>query len=134
MKIRSYRESDTVRLKSLLDASGFGYPLPTIPGKDVLSALVFEADGELQAAALLRLEVNAFLFMNTEWRTPLDRWNAVKQLHEAMRQEAEDSGIVEEANCWVPSEIEAKFAKRLRQLGWRKAQWNSYFRQVKNGA
>lgn len=129
LKVRPYGEPDKSALDSLFYAHGFDYDMPNVRGQDILSSLVLEEDG-VRAAALLRLEVNAFLLLDHEWATPQERWEGLQMLHEAMRQKAEDAGI-EEANCWLPPEIEKPFAQRLESLQWKRNLWNSYSRKVK---
>lgn len=132
LRVRPYTQADKSAFSSLFDAHGFAYELPDPKGSDILASLVLE-NSEIQAAAMLRLEVNAFLLLNHEYGTPRDRWEALQIIHEAMRQKAEDAGI-NEANCWLPDDIEKAFAPRLEDLGWRKNLWNSYSRKVKENS
>lgn len=127
--LRNYQEADRTALESLFKAHNFEYSLPEANGDDILCALVLEDDGQIKAAAILRLEVNCFLLLDHEWGTPQERWEALQVIHEMARQKAEDAGI-REANCWLPPEIEKPFAERLEMLGWRQNVWNSYSRKV----
>jgi len=129
MTIRPFVESDGIALKALHDSHNFDYALPDPLGSDMLAALVLD-DGSIHAAALLRLEVNAFLLLDGDWGTPAERWGALKAIHEAMKGRAAGAGI-EQANCWLPTEIEKAFAPRIEELGWRKNLWNSYSRTVR---
>ena len=130
--VRQYKDADKAALHYLFDARGFAYDLPDLKGSDILAALVLEEETKVRAAALLRLEVNAFLLLDGDWATPRDRWEALQIIHEAMRERAEHAGI-KEANCWLPPEIEKQFAPRIEELGWRRNLWSNYSRKVKNG-
>lgn len=132
MFLRNYQESDKIALESLFKSHNFDYTLPEANGDDILCALVLEEDGQIRAAAILRLEVNCFLLLDHKWGTPQERWEALQVIHEMARQKAENAGI-NEANCWPPPEIEKSFSDRLEALGWRQNLWNSYSRRVKEG-
>lgn len=127
--IRPYESRDAAAIQGMFEAHGFAYGLPDPQAHDMLASLVLE-NGAVRTAALLRLEVNAFLLMDNNWSTPQHRWEALQSIHESMRRRAESAGI-EQANAWIPQEIEKQFAPRLAELGWRKNVWNSYSRKVK---
>ena len=130
LQLRVCANADKDALKALFDSHGFAYELPDPRGSDILASLVLEEGNAVRAAAILRLEVNAFLLLDGNWATPRERWEALQVIHEAMRQRAEDAGI-QEANCWLPEEIEKQFAPRIEELGWKRNLWNSYSRKVK---
>jgi hypothetical protein len=129
MRIREWKESDEPILERFYHQQGFAYDLPDPKSADMLTALVLESAGEVRAAALLRLEVNAMLLLDNRWQKPQVRLIALQQIHEAARQKALGAGI-EHANAWLPPEIEKQFAPRLMDLKWERCLWPSYTRQV----
>lgn len=129
MQTRELEIRDIAAVERLYRAQRFAYSLPDPKGSDILSALVLESAGEIRAAALLRLEVNAMLLLDHRWQKPQVRLLALRQIHEASRIKAEAAGIGH-ANAWLPPEIERQFAPRLYELGWTRCEWPSYTRQV----
>jgi hypothetical protein len=129
MRVRNYLPSDRAAIERFYRSQGYIYALPIPDNKDILSCLVLESAGDIRAAAILRLEVNAMLLMDHRWQKPQVRLIALQELHEAARKKAEEAGI-EHANAWIPPEIENQFGPRLMELNWEKCLWPSYTRRV----
>lgn len=134
MIIREFEQRDFARLKKLHDECGFDYELPDLGGPLIVVKRAVEDEGEIQAAGFLRLTTEAFLLMNAKWRTPGWRWMALNALHEAAKTAARAMGI-EDANVWLPPEIERPFGRRLMAMGWSKDKpWATYTAQIsRNG-
>lgn len=74
-------------------------------------------DGDVQMAAFLKVEAEAFLFVDSDYGSPQDRWRMLLQLHEEVRFQAREMGL-SEVNLWAPPEVPKAFLRRLSKLGW----------------
>jgi hypothetical protein len=120
--IRGYQASDLERLKDLHRMQGFEYNFPDLSDPVFALNSVVE-DGEIQAAAFVKILGEAYLFINPEYADPLTRWQMLLRVHEDMRRQASDIGL-SEVTCFVPPELPKRFLKRLvgtkkkPGLGW----------------
>jgi hypothetical protein len=126
MEIRAYRESDFERIREIHRKQGFDYPMPDLSDPVFAVGCVAE-DGVAQVAAFLKIQAEAYLFMDPEYATPRERWKALLQVHEATRRQATDLGL-SEVQIWIPPEMAKKtstgrdsaFVRKLQRLGWGK--------------
>lgn len=142
MGLRRYRHEDLEALHRLHAKQGFSYEFPDVDDLIFLEKLVLEnEDGEIEAAALLRLTSEAYLLHDPEAGTAEGRMRAILELHEAMRLCAKARGL-EDVYVWIPPEVtpatplpEKKpargFEKRLERLGWRSNRWRCWWRNLK---
>lgn len=110
---------------------GFHYDLPNTEHPLFVAKLGIEHDGEIVAAALLRLTSESYLLMNKEVGTPAERWDWLLSLHEAVRESAFAQGL-DDVHCWLPPEIERQFGRRLFKLKWQKQLWPCFSRRVED--
>jgi hypothetical protein len=128
--IREYHPRDLARIAELHELCGFDYKLPDLEKKSFAVKRVFADQEGIHVAAFLRMTSEAYLLMDPNWRTPAFRWEALKEVHEDVRRVARDRGI-EDVHCWLPPELEKRFAGRLKSLGWdRERDWPTYSRRV----
>jgi hypothetical protein len=73
----------------------------------------------------IRLEGNAYAWLDRNWGTPRERWAAFRELHAAATREASAKGL-DSLNCQLPPEIAKSFSRRLGTLGWGKVLWATY--------
>lgn len=125
MMVREALPEDEGKLKEFLASQGFSYEFPS--EDDLLSVRVLlDEDGEIQMACAALPTVEVFLLLNRKWRTPKWRLEALKMVHEDMRQELKSRGIIE-AHCWMPPHIARRFGQRLMDcFGWVRPLWTSF--------
>ena len=122
--IRDYAESDKETLEKIHEESNFDYQFPTLSDPLFVVKKVVDEDGVRQGMAV-KIEGTVYLWMDTEWGTPHDRWLKFQELVEAAKRAAWENGL-DTLTCVVPPEIDRRFAKRLRKIGmtpdrpWRK--------------
>lgn len=123
VRIREYTPADLEALQRLHLAQGFAYDFPDLANPLFLTKLVAtRTDETFVGAALVRLTAEAFLLLDPAVGAPADRWRVVQALNEAARRDAHARGL-DDVHCWVPPQLERRFAKRLVQLGWRRELW-----------
>jgi hypothetical protein len=97
---------------------GFEYEFPDLGDPVFAISSVVEGGGRIQAAAFLKIEAEAYFFLNPGYANPLARWQMLLQLHEDVRREATDLGL-SEVSCVIPPNLSRAFHRRLVKLGWR---------------
>ncbi|HME12925.1 MAG TPA: hypothetical protein VKF79_08700 [Candidatus Acidoferrum sp.] len=89
-----------------------------------------QGSARLIGAALLRLTAEAYLLLDPNAGTPLERWRALLTLHAAAEQDAWRRGL-EDVHAWLPPPIAKKFGQRLARLGWQRDDtWTPYCRKL----
>lgn len=138
MEVRAYQESDLARIREIHRKQGFAYPFPDLSDPVFAVGCVAE-DGVAQVAAFLKIQAEAYLFMDPEYATPRERWKALLSVHEAVRREAAEFGL-SEVQVWIPPEMakktntgrEAPFVRKLKRLGWGEEDWTSLSFRIRN--
>lgn len=131
MEIRAYKQEDLQRIREIHRKQGFLYPMPDLSDPVFAVGCVAE-DGVAQVAAFLKIQAEAYLFVDSDYATPRERWKALLQVHEAVRRQAAALGL-SEVQVWIPPELakktstgrESPFVRRLEKLGWGKEDWTS---------
>ena len=113
--------------------SGLDYQFP----KDFATPLfpvrtcVTDDSGRLLAAAALKVEAEAYLWMDSRRGSPETRWQAVQMLHSDLATKGREIGFDQE-HCVLPPEVADRFGKRLEELGWKLARpWPLYVLQLR---
>lgn len=128
--IRNYEPLDLERVRKLHGACGLDYAFPDLDAPSMVVKRVMEGDGEVRAFAMLKLTAEAFLLMDGGWRSPAWRWEALKHLHEDVRQKA-SCLLLDDVFCAMPPKLEKMFGSRLKALGWeRERSWPIYSTRV----
>jgi hypothetical protein len=131
MLIRPYTPADLAEIRGLHTRLGFDYKMPDLNSPLFVCKTVVEHELEIKMAAVLKIQAEAYLWLDPEWGTPRERWMSLQLLHENMRAEADSMGI-EEVMCCIPPELEARFAKRLKSMKWQKdREWPTWTRTIK---
>jgi hypothetical protein len=125
LKIRAYQPADLERLKQLHEQQGFGYPFPDLDGPLFPVVEVGEEAGEIQICGALRVTAEAYLLMDGGYGTPRDRWQALLNIHEAVRRKATEAGFAE-VQAFIPPEIAKRFGRKLAKLKWRTDKWEKF--------
>ena len=136
MLIREFQEGDLDALRAIHKRQGFAYEFPDLRDPLFVSKIVLtdgdqNAEGQICAAALLRLTAEAYLLLDPAKGTPHERWQSLLVLHEATRRDAWQRGL-EDVHAWLPPPIAKKFGRRLEQrLGWiRDDAWMPYCKKL----
>jgi len=116
--LREYTDDDLAKIKELHRLSGFRYDLPDLSGKEFFSRRVVADTSGIGMAAFLRRTAEVFIICDPAWRNAAWRFEALRQLHTLCREDARNEGIAE-ANAFLPPQIAKKFARRLREFGWK---------------
>lgn len=125
LQIRDWQASDMEQIASLHAKMQPGYSLPQEFGPLFpIRKAVVEENGQIVAAATVKLVSEAFLWVNDKF-SGLRRAHALKMLSESCSAEAKRLGL-EEVSCWVPPKIAQCFARILVKLGWRKSPWPNF--------
>ena len=106
---------------------GFDYQLPAMNtplfpvkrmGKD--------ANGFCFIAAAAKVTAEVYLWLDHEWGTPEQRWEALQELHRDITDKARKIGF-DQLYVAIPPEIAKSFGPRLKDLGWELARpWPVY--------
>lgn len=125
LTIREWVEADNARIASLHDKMQPGYTFPGDFGPlFFIRRAVVEENGQIVAAATVKLVGEAFLWVDTD-QTAYRRAVAVKMLSDECSRVALERGL-EEVSAWIPPKIIGCFKKALRRLGWRKSPWRNW--------
>jgi hypothetical protein len=74
-------------------------------------------DGQNSAGAFLKIEAEAYLFLDPSYGDPRTRWQMLLRIHEDVRRKAADLGL-SEVSCVIPPGLAKSFHRRLARLGW----------------
>jgi len=92
---------------------------------------VMNDEGKPVAAGALKVDVEAYLWIDSRWGTPEMRWEALQMLHADMAERAREIGF-DQAYCVLPPEVAERFGRRLEALGWKMARaWPLYTFQLR---
>lgn len=113
--IRDLKDADKQSLINIHEASGFDYKFPDLSDPLFIIQKVSDQDGVHQGIAV-KIEATVYLWVDSRWRTPHERWIALQDLVEEAKKEAWKRGL-DTLTCVIPPELEKRFAKRLRKIG-----------------
>lgn len=117
-------------LQSIHRRQSIDYSFPDLKSPLFDTKLVAENDnGIVTQGLLLRITCEAYLLLDPDAGTPMERWGLFQSLHRAAAKRAWERGF-DDVHAYVPPEIERHFAKRLQRLGWQRDRWQSYFRNI----
>lgn len=133
MKVCDVTPLALATLSDVHRATGFDYEFPKelhTPLFPVKRAVVDE-DGNCLAVVALKVEAEAYLWMDHSRGTPEDRMIALAMLNTDVATRAREIGF-DQAHCVLPPEIAARFGARLESLGWKPARpWPLYTFQLR---
>lgn len=93
---------------------------------------VVEENGVITDAAFLRRTAEAYWIFDPEVSTRKDRLGKLLILQKELLLPAQRAGL-EDIHAWLPPEVEhdRRAARTMIRLGWRKALWGCYGREVR---
>ncbi len=87
---------------------------------------VLDDSGAIVGAAALKVEAEAYLWIDHAQGTPETRWKAIQVLQFDLALRAREIGF-DQVHCALPPEIAKSFGPRLEDLGWKLARpWPIY--------
>jgi hypothetical protein len=121
-EVRAYEARDLKRIEMLHAIQGLPYDMPDLNDPIFAIGKVAEkppgtAYNRIEAAAFLKIEAEAYLFLNPNYSDPQTRWQMLLALHEEVRREAAALGL-SEVFCAIPPGLPKSFHRRLKRLGW----------------
>lgn len=127
--IRNLRQEDVVCIRGLWESAAL--PANCLPDTEdpifIIKKCVEEPSGKVAMAACIKLTSEAYLLVDHECGDAPWRWETLRELTEAVIQEAKEVGI-QDLTCWIPPHLEKRFGRRLTELGFVKSPWQSYSR------
>ena len=130
--IRAYQSSDLQALREIHGRQGFRYDFPDLENPNFVVRLISAGDdGRARMALLGHRTIEAYMLVAPGGR-PQEKFDEFVELHNA----ACDAGAAlgyEDAQAFLPPEIERRFGKRLAQLGWSQyvgPEWRAYSREL----
>lgn len=123
MRVRPLEDSDVPYLQAVAAATGYEYPVLDSGRIEALLVVADDEDRPIVACAAERI-VQLYLWPGNA--APAEKLHAIRLLHEAMGAALRAKGY-NDANAFLPQQIERKFGRRLeRSFGWR-PNWKSWF-------
>ena len=133
MTVEDLTEEQIAAVEEIHAESGFDYRMPAdlnTPLFPIKRAVINDA-GELLAAAAVKVEAEAFLFVSEGSGSPLERLRAIQTLQADLADKARTIGF-ESVHAAIPPEIAERFGKRLEDMGWKLARpWPIYVYQLR---
>lgn len=114
--IRDYQKRDEEALRAIHEASGFDYKWLDLDDPLFIVRKTVEEDGKTVQGLLVKLHGEVYLFVDSAWATPEERWAKLVELTDAAKLAAWEKGL-DSLVCVVPPEIVESFEKRLIQIG-----------------
>jgi hypothetical protein len=137
MKVLDASPFSLESIAELHRASGFDYQWPRdfrTPLFPIKRAVVMDnhaAGSRAIAVAALKVEAEAYLWMDHSYGTPEQRLEALELLNSDLAARARVIGF-DQVHCALPPEIAERFGERLEQLGWKLARpWPLYVFQLR---
>jgi hypothetical protein len=113
--------------------SAFDYKFPCdldTPLFPIRRAVVNDANWPLAAAAL-KVEAEAYLWLDSSGGSPQTRWEAIQMLNADLAERARVIGF-DQVHAALPPEVAGRFGARLEELGWKLARpWPLYVFQLR---
>jgi hypothetical protein len=132
MTTSDIQQEDMRRIVEIHAASGFDYRFPKDFNTPLFPVKIAATHGpDLIAAAALKVEAEAYLWMDHDFGTPEMRMEALERLHRDLRERALKIGF-DQVHCALPPEVAERFGERLETLGWKLARpWPIYVFQIR---
>jgi len=125
--IRALQPSDIPTLRNLYEMSGLPYTFPDLRGPLMESVLVVADDNDVPVAACAAERIIQLYLLIDDSLHPAAKLRYIKQLHTHLSVVLKSKGY-QEANCFVPPEMEKSFGRRLmRTFSWVR-NWPSFAR------
>jgi hypothetical protein len=128
--IRYLTPEDLPRLKELHEKSGVPCQFPDVQNEFYPIPVVVDENNRVVAAVGAMPAAEIYFFLDRKWETPGMRLEALRRIHEVVRQDLQSRGVVE-VHAFIPPKIAKFFGKRLVKLfGWIKCDWPYFSRRT----
>jgi hypothetical protein len=120
MTVRDLNFLDWYVIQKWHRESGFEYPLPN-PQDESFAAMKLVLEGNQPVgAALARMTVEMYLFVEPSHGTPAMRLQILRLLHQEIEKEMRKQKI-KTMHAWLPPQLAKSFGRRLKKMfGWYK--------------
>lgn len=127
MELRDFRDEDSEWLKRMHHEQGYDYSLPSLsdPRLWIVRKVLADDNGKPVQAVLGRLTSEAYFLESPSDASPTVRFRRFLLMHNAAIEAGRAAGV-DSVHIWLPKEIEGKFGKQLKRLGWKNYLWPSY--------
>ena len=130
MIVRYATPKDLPRLFELHEKSGVPGPFPDLEKEFFPVPVIVDENNTVVAAVASMPAAEIYFFLDREWETPGMRLEALRRIHEVVRQDLHSRGIVE-VHAFIPPKIAKHFGRRLVKLfGWIKCDWPYFSRRT----
>lgn len=120
MRIREYKSSDLELIEAM--HGNPAYEMPELDHPLMLVRQVLVDDNDIARMAVFgRLHINALLFVDHSWKTPQERFEALRELQAVALLEARSRGL-----DIATTQMEGRFAERMQAFGWIRG-WGEIF-------
>lgn len=126
--IRPLRRTDIPALLEIHRKAGYGFKFPDMFHSEL--SRVVEVDGKVVGFAGALLEAEIVGMFDPDWGSPARRLEVMAALHLPIAEQLNLRGV-KTATVHLDPKFR-RFGKRLSQLGWSKALWETYFMSVKD--
>lgn len=125
--IRDYRGSDHEQVQDIFRQRRYEFQLPDLASPLILVRKVIADDHDVaRMAAFAKLQANAYLLVDSTWKTPIERLAAIQGLQDAMIERCQFFGIDE-----ASAQVGYRFGRRLEdKFGWKAALGKTMYREV----
>lgn len=123
--VRDISPDETVLVRELHARMGIDYQFPEISGPlFAIRKMVVDEDGDVQAAAAMKLIGEAYLWVNPDngdYAKATDILRLAQICHERAK------GLqIEDISAWIPPHVEPVFGNMLSRMGWSRSPWASW--------
>lgn len=123
--VRTLQTADLDGVKRLHDKMKTGYSFPDIKGPlFAIKGVVKDENGKIIAAAAVKITSEAFLWLDLG-KKEAEKVMAILALTNKLSADAKKIGL-DEVTCWIPPQVEGRFAKFLSKLGFQRSPWSSW--------
>lgn len=128
--VRDYRPADLAAIQRIHEQMGLDYRMPDLGDPLFVVRKVLEVNGEVVGATVARVEFETYLWLDGGL-SPAEKNAAMHLMQPALLKDCRLLGA-ENLVCWVPENVEKKFAKRLTELGWKldRDGWRTWSRET----
>lgn len=131
IEIRSLEPEDLTVLRRLHEGSGFDYRFPSLGSPLFAVKRVGLADNKVVIASVVKVEAEAYLWLDHEWGTPEERFAAVRQINDDIKDRSARIGF-DQLYAVLPPEIADSFGPRLEEMGWLKSRpWPRFTMEIR---
>ena len=130
--VRDYRPADLKEIQRIHEQVGLDFKMPDLGDPLFVVRKVLEVNGVIVGATVARVEFEVYLWLDPELN-PAEKNAAMHLMQPELVRDCRLLGA-ENLVCWIPENVEKKFAKRLNELGWKldRDGWRTWSRSTQD--